>query len=75
MFALNKTSRAFIEKNHVRVRNGFINHGLIDCFFDRGFCSDTLIFNNYILLEKAYLEALDRIIENRIITIDINISD
>ena len=34
IFNLNKEARAFIQKNFVTVRNGFVNEGLIEYQFD-----------------------------------------
>lgn len=44
MLSLNKEARYFIEQNFIRVRNGFINDGLIEISFD----NDAMLqFNNY----------------------------
>ncbi len=68
MFNINKSGREFLVNNFTTLRNGFMNDGLIDlCFSD----DPDEQFNNYDLLEKQYLLALNRKVYNRILTFNL----
>ena len=69
MYSVNKRARNFLFDKFLTVRNIFTNQGLIDLDFgiDR--------LNCYIMLEKLYFQAVKRNIENRILTINLLISD
>jgi hypothetical protein len=68
MFACNKKARAFLQHSYLTIRNGFINDGLIPYYYDR--LSDKQYYH-YEQIEKLYLQALTRNIENRVLTISI----
>ncbi len=68
MFIVNKETRLFLLTNFIVVRNGFVNAGLVTFYFRHN-------FNSYMQLEKLYFQALSRNIENRIITIKLEIYD
>jgi hypothetical protein len=67
MFACNKKARAFLQHNYLTIRNGFVNNGFIPyCFYRKN--SE---FYHYEQIEKLYLKAMTRNIENRVLTISI----
>jgi hypothetical protein len=66
MFTVNKPARKFLLNKFISIRNGFINDGLIQYVLSND-------FNGFLKLEKLYLSALKRNIENRILTIKIEI--
>jgi hypothetical protein len=68
MFTCNKKARAFLQHNYLTIRNGFVNDGLIPYCFNWYGNS----FYHYEQIEKLYLQALTRNIENRVLTISIN---
>ena len=61
-------SRAFIQHNFIAVRNGYLNEGLIEYQF-------YFIYNNYVELEKLYLQTIKRNIANRNLLINLEIED
>lgn len=69
IFSLNRQVRTFIQQNFIIIKNGYINKGLITCNFD---INDGL-FEKFDKIEKFYFQAIKRIPENRILTIEINI--
>jgi hypothetical protein len=68
LFGLNKDSRTFIQHNFIAVRNGYVNEGLIEYQFD-------FKYNNYVELEKLYLQTIKRNIANRTLLINLEIED
>ena len=70
MFALNKEARKFILNNFLSIRNGFENEGLIEYEFYEYLPT---IYNRYETLDKLYLKALSRNIQNRKLTINVPI--
>ena len=66
MFTINKEGRYFLLKNFITIRNGFINDGLIPFEWK---CD----FNSSLSLERLYQTALTRNVENRILTLSIDI--
>ena len=71
MFACNKKARAFLQHNYLTIRNGFVNDGLIPYFFDWDYHKEYCHFEQ---LEKLYLQALTRNIENRVLTFSIKLN-
>jgi hypothetical protein len=67
MFTCNKKTRAFLQHKYLTIKNGFVNDGLIPYCFDW----DSKQFYHYEQIEKLYVEALTRNIENRVLTISI----
>ena len=72
MFTCNKKARAFFQHNYLTIRNGFVNDGLIPYCFDN---DPDKQFNHYEQIEKLYFQALTRNIENRVISISVNLND
>ena len=68
MFACNKKARAFLQHNYLTIRNGFVNDGLIPYCYDDDSYKE---FYHSEQIEKLYLQALTRNIENRVLTISI----
>lgn len=68
MFGLNKESRNFVEDNSNSIRNGYVNDGLITYELP-------LTYTGFELLQTLYLEALKRNINNRALTLEIEISE
>ena len=64
MFEVNKPARAFLQYNFTAIQNGFTNDNLIVFQFNNS-------FNDYIKLEKLYLQVLKRRIGHRTITIHV----
>ena len=68
MFTCNKKARGFLQHNYLTIKNGFVNDGLIPyCYDDDSYKK----FYHYEQIEKLYLQALTRNIENRVLTISI----
>ena len=67
MFAVNKEGRSFLQNKFITIRNGFINEGLITYSWNTS-------FDGFLQLEKLYFQALSRKIENRALTLSININ-
>ena len=68
MFTYNKKARAFLQHNYLTIRNGFVNDGLIPYCFDDNYRKEYYHFEQ---IEKLYLQALTRNIDNRVLTISI----
>ena len=71
MFSLTKESRAFLQSNSITIDNGFVNEGLIDYHFDD---TPKHEFFHYYQLEKLYFQAIRRNVENRVITLKVDIN-
>ncbi len=67
MYLINKEMRTFITNNYIKIKNGFINDGLIANEID------TRAFDGYLHLEKHYFEALKRNITNRTLSFEVYI--
>ena len=68
MFFVNKEGRAFLQQHFITIQNEFINNGLIHYEI-------SLNFNGYEQIVKLYFQALTRNIENRVISISVNLND